>query len=176
LSLFSEIPSLIDFTSLLSPLSLVQCRRLRSAEAKINALADQISHVSADSTIADAMASESELRRSLADAQLRLARYEKILGDTAGGMGDGEGGGDVQKMAKRLEDKEEELRVVELKLKENEMVRFPLPLRPTYKSGVCRESGGADLPFGPSGLVGNGRSVRRGRTLIESVGRCLRSG
>jgi hypothetical protein len=94
---------------------------LRSSEARIGILANQIAQVSADTTLSDALVSESAARTALADAQRRLESYEKILGP------DPSVGEDLARMAKQLEEKHEALRVMDLKVKENEAVSQPSP-------------------------------------------------
>ena len=89
--------------------------KLQSSESRINVLADQIAHVSADTTLAAALASETAARSALADAQSRLTAYEKVLGP------DPTVGEDVGRMAKQLEAKQEQLRVMDLRIKENEV-------------------------------------------------------
>ena len=88
----------------------------RSSESQINVLADQIAHVSADATLSDALANESAARTALAEAQRRLETYEKVLGP------DPLIGNDLVRMGKKLEEKQEALRVMDLKVKENEAV------------------------------------------------------
>ncbi|KAL7409085.1 BRE1 E3 ubiquitin ligase-domain-containing protein [Mrakia frigida] len=88
--------------------------KLQSSESRINVLADQIAHVSADTTLSDALANESAARTALAEAQRRLESYEKVLGP------DPSVGDDLARMGKKLEEKQEALRVMDLKVKENE--------------------------------------------------------
>lgn len=105
----------------------------RSSEARIDILADQIAQVSADTTLSDALASESAVRTALADAQRRLEGYEKILGP------DSSVGEDLARMAKQLAEKQEALRVMDLKVKENEAVSLPSPFLPGEEANASRE-------------------------------------
>lgn len=97
----------------------------------------------------------------LADAKVRLARYEKILGvDLGEGNGNGgDGGEEMRKMAKRLEEKEEELRIAELKLRENEMVRLLSlfssldPLTWRISAGWGRRKSLLSVELGPDALT-----------------------
>lgn len=121
----SSFPFSIAFDHLLTAARL----SLRSSESQINVLADQIAHVSADTTLSDALANESAARTALAEAQRRLEAYEKVLGP------DPLVGEDLVRMGKKLEEKQEALRVMDLKVKENEVVSSSfLPSSKTRRS------------------------------------------
>ncbi|CDZ98285.1 E3 ubiquitin ligase involved in syntaxin degradation [Phaffia rhodozyma] len=85
-----------------------------TTENKMNALSQQLVQIGSKPDLKTLLASESKARQDLAEAERRLEAFEKVLGP------DPSVGKDIKLLTIRLEEKAKELKMFDLKAKENE--------------------------------------------------------